>query len=118
MDSEWAIFHSAKSLTYIPVAYLHQHISRGRIWKYVSWKPPEKGWTKLNTDGATEGNPGLACAGGLIWDDFGRRGGFVHNIGVATAINAELWTVRSGLDLTWDLGFRRVVLEVDSEVIF
>ncbi|PKI44606.1 hypothetical protein CRG98_034961 [Punica granatum] len=44
-------------------------------------------------------------------------GGFAQNIGFANAVAAELWAVKSGLDMVWDLGVRRLVLEVDSEVV-
>ncbi|PKI40609.1 hypothetical protein CRG98_039019 [Punica granatum] len=66
-------------------------------------------------DGASRGNPGLAGAGGLILDLGGSWiGGFMHNIGRASSMMAELWGVHSGLDLAWSLGRRRLILEVDS----
>lgn len=46
------------------------HIWRGqkqlgaRIERLISLIPPGKEWLKLNTDGASKGNPGLAAAGG------------------------------------------------------
>jgi len=66
----------------------------GRYEKLIAWKPPEGEWLKLNTDGASRGNPGLAAAGGVIRDGRGRWcGGFALNIGVCTAPLAELWGV-------------------------
>lgn len=39
---------------------------RKREEKYIRWTHPREGWLKLNTDGASKGNPGNAGAGGLI----------------------------------------------------
>lgn len=44
-------------------------------------------------------------------------GGFIHHVGSSTSVRAELWVVRSGLEMAWDLGYRQVILEVDSEVV-
>ncbi|PKI40487.1 hypothetical protein CRG98_039123 [Punica granatum] len=76
------------------------------------------GWIKVNTNGAAKGKPGMAGAGGLIRDDFGRwLGGFSQNIGITTSIAAELWAVKMGLELAWDLGVTKLILEVDFEVV-
>jgi len=62
---------------------------------------------KLNTDGASRGNPGLATVGGVVRDGQGRWcGGFDLNIGVCY-----------GLSIAWERRFRRVELEVDSELV-
>ncbi|KAL8151748.1 hypothetical protein V2J09_021556 [Rumex salicifolius] len=46
----------------------------------ISWRKPDQGWVKLNTDGAVVG--GRATTGGVIRDGNGHwLGGFVHNIG-------------------------------------
>lgn len=56
----------------------------------------------------------MVAVGGLIRDDTGRwLGGFMHNIGVSTLIGAELWVVNSGLELAWEMRFRKLILEVD-----
>ena len=34
----------------------------------ICWNKPEPGWFKLNSDGASQGNPGCAGGGGLIRD--------------------------------------------------
>lgn len=39
---------------------------RPRVERLVGWTRPSEGWLKLNTDGASRGNPGLASAGGVL----------------------------------------------------
>lgn len=65
-----------------------------RVERLVSWRPPSMGWVKLNTDGASHGNPGRATAGGVLRDGDGRWiQGFTFNIGVCSAPLTELWGV-------------------------
>ena len=42
-----------------------------KIVRPIRWSKPEAGWLKLNTDGSSLGNPGLAGGGGLIRNDEG-----------------------------------------------
>lgn len=70
----------------------------------VRWSKPLPGWFKLNTDGASLGNPGKAGGGGLIRDSEGRWiRGFSRSIGHATSVMAELWALRDGLKLAVQL---------------
>ncbi|PKI35082.1 hypothetical protein CRG98_044522 [Punica granatum] len=74
-----------------------------RELKNIGWRKPFHEWSKLNTDGAAKGNPGKAGTGGLIRDEFGRWvGGYAHNIGITMSMVAELWAVKTGLELAWD----------------
>ncbi|KAG7572327.1 Reverse transcriptase zinc-binding domain [Arabidopsis suecica] len=41
-------------------------VTGGRVERMIAWKPPSEGWIKLNTDGASHGNPGVATAGGVF----------------------------------------------------
>ena len=68
----------------------------------MKWSKPPEGWYKLNSDGASCGNPGKAGGGGLIRDCNGSWfKGFVRSIrfaiGLATIITAEFWALRDGL---------------------
>ncbi|KAG7594142.1 Reverse transcriptase zinc-binding domain [Arabidopsis thaliana x Arabidopsis arenosa] len=93
-----------------------QSISRGV--EQISWHKPALGWVKVNTDGASHGNPGQATAGGVVRDtERGWLSGFVLNIGVCSAMLAELWGVYYGLYVAWEKGYRRVVLESDSALV-
>lgn len=42
-----------------------------RMTRQIAWVPPSGDWVKLNTDGASHGNPGLATAGGILRDGEG-----------------------------------------------
>jgi len=89
-----------------------------RVERLIAWSKPEEGWWKLNTDGASRGNPGLASAGGVLRDEEGAwRGGFALNIGVCSAPLAELWGVYYGLYIAWERRVTRLEIEVDSEIV-
>ncbi|KAG7543761.1 Ribonuclease H-like superfamily [Arabidopsis thaliana x Arabidopsis arenosa] len=90
----------------------------GRVEKQIAWLKPAAGWVKVNTDGASRGNPGLAAAGGVLRDETGKWcGGFSLNIGVCSAPLAELWGVYYGLYIAWERRATRVELELDSEMV-
>lgn len=42
-----------------------------RVERMIGWTAPLHGWIKLNTDGASHGNPGQATAGGVLRDENG-----------------------------------------------
>ncbi|KAL9841601.1 putative ribonuclease H domain, reverse transcriptase zinc-binding domain-containing protein [Arabidopsis thaliana] len=89
-----------------------------RVERLVSWVSPGDGWVKLNTDGASRGNPGFATAGGVLRDHNGAWiRGFAVNIGVCSAPLAELWGVYCRLFIALGRGARRVELEVDSKMV-
>ena len=57
----------------------------------VKWSKPISGWHKLNTDGASLGNPSKAGDGGLIRNsEGGWIKGFSRAIGYTTSVMAEL----------------------------
>ncbi|CAA7054658.1 unnamed protein product [Microthlaspi erraticum] len=86
--------------------------------KLISWIPPLVSWTKLNTDGASHGNPGLATAGGVLRNGEGLWcGGFALKIGHCSAPMAELWGVYYGLVIAWEKGIPRLDVEVDSAMV-
>ena len=79
----------------------HQHHRKCSNWKHIKWEQPDVGGFKFYTNEAAHGQPGKATAGGLILDGNGCWVvGFSSNIGVATALAAELWGLRDGNGLS------------------
>jgi ribonuclease HI len=39
------------------------------------------------------------------------------NLGHATRTQAELWTVRQGLTSAWNMGYKQIILEIDSLMV-
>ena len=37
----------------------------------IRWERPQQGWIRLNTEGASSGNPGLAGRGGILRNEHG-----------------------------------------------
>ncbi|KAG7548857.1 hypothetical protein ISN44_As12g040050 [Arabidopsis suecica] len=79
----------------------------GRVERLIAWTPPREGWLKLNTDGESKGNPGLASAGGVLRDAEGRWcGGFCGKpwdlfSPVSGAMGSLLWFVH-GMGISGD----------------
>jgi ribonuclease HI len=84
----------------------------------VGWIPPPSGFFKLNMDGSTLGNPGLAGAGGLLRhsDGFWFRG-FTRNIGITSSFATELWGVSDGLRLAKQYNIQKLIIELDAKVV-
>ncbi|KAK9097467.1 hypothetical protein Sjap_022964 [Stephania japonica] len=79
-----------------------------------SWCCPDKGWLKLNIDGAWN-SEGKASAGDLIRDEEGRLvRGFHHSLGDCSTLDPELWGVLMGLRIAWQMDIKQLELEVDS----
>jgi len=84
---------------------------------FIGWRYPPIDWVKVNVDGCSKGNPGVAGAGGVIRDAMGKWiVGFAINIGICTSVGAELWAIANGLQLAWSKGFRKIILESDSSL--
>jgi ribonuclease HI len=83
----------------------------------IKWVAPPVGWFKLNKDGSSLGNPGLAGGGGVIRNHVGDWvGGFSRAIGITTSVQAELRALKDGLNLAIDLGILNLEIEMDSLV--
>ena len=93
-------------------------VGNRKILKQVRWDKPCCGWLKLNTDGSSMGNPGLAGGGGLLRDANGNwMGGFARRIGTTNSFTAELWALRDGLLLCQQMNVQAVIIELDVRAI-
>lgn len=83
--------------------------------RHQPWTPPERGWIKVNTDGCVKQTTGRASCGGIVRDeDANFVGAFTlpaRNCGV---LEAELWGIYHGLKKSWEMGYRKVIMESDS----
>jgi ribonuclease HI len=113
------IFHRVKSLAIDLHFSLPQQRDKPNKTNFLlGWTPPPLGFFKLNTDGSAQGNPGFACAGGLIRDSAGRWiRGFLHLIGFTTSLAAKLWGLRDGLKLACSLHICKLIIEIDAKVV-
>ncbi|CAN1136214.1 Putative ribonuclease H protein At1g65750 [Linum perenne] len=83
----------------------------------LRWIPAPDKWLKVNCDGSVIQPNGLATTGGIICNSFGPRlGVFVANLGSCTITRAELCATSIGLEMAWNMGARKVHLQVDSLV--
>lgn len=84
----------------------------------VAWTKPREDWFKLNSDGASLGNPGKAGGGGIIRNSQGGWvRGYARSIGLTSSIIAELWALRDGMQLADHMGIRQLEVELDAKVI-
>ena len=89
-----------------------------RVTRPIQWSKLVAGWMKLNTDGSSLGNPGLAGGGGLIRNEEGTWVvGFARKIGITSSFLAELWALRDGLNLCITCGIAAVEVELDAKAI-
>ena len=85
----------------------------------IKWIPPPEGWFKLNVDGASKGNPGIAGAGGILRGHYGDWiKGFASNLGLCTSVKAELTAFLQGLKLGENHGIVKLIVHTDSQVVF
>ncbi|CAN0925242.1 Putative ribonuclease H protein At1g65750 [Linum grandiflorum] len=84
----------------------------------VGWTPRLDVEVIVNTDGLVLQPSGRAAGGGILQTTSGiYKAAFVANFCVCTIILAELRAPLHGLHIAWDLGYRRVNLQVDSAVV-
>ncbi|KAK4284117.1 hypothetical protein QN277_000990 [Acacia crassicarpa] len=80
------------------------------------WERPPMNWVKLNVDGAVSRRSSLAGVGELLRGWKGEWiAGFTKSVGICNANSAEEWAIWEGLNLAWDLGFKKIVLESDAQ---
>ena len=112
--------HNLSLVRAAEVAYLglSRKKSSSRSLIQVKWLPPPLNWFKLNSDGSSMGNPGLAGGGGIIRDSVGGWvKGYAWAIGVTTSVAAELWALRDEIRLCISLNLLAVEIELDAKVV-
>ncbi|KAL6558471.1 hypothetical protein OROMI_018821 [Orobanche minor] len=83
----------------------------------VRWYKPVVGCFKINTDGASKGNPGIAAAGGVIRNHLGHPiFMFSEFLGDRSNNFAEIYAIWRGLEFCHEIFFFKVWVEVDSKI--
>ena len=73
---------------------------------------------KLNIDGSSARNLGIAKYGGVVRDEHGRWvRGFARQIGLTTSFMAELWGLKDGLLMCYNLNIFSLIVELDAKSI-
>ncbi|CAN1797825.1 Putative ribonuclease H protein At1g65750 [Linum perenne] len=84
--------------------------------KEVAWDPGPRGWVTCNSDGSVDLAGGRAAAGGLLRDSEGRcLLAFTMNLGNCSITRAEMRGAIEALQRTWDAGYRKVLLQLESQ---
>ena len=92
-------------------------MSKTTIGKDI-WQPPPHGFLKINIDGASKGNPGMAGFGEVIRDEQGRIKDIFHSdLGTTTNNMAELMALEQCLEILIELNLHNAIIEADSELV-
>lgn len=76
----------------------------------ISWLPPTHPTIKVNVGDSSLGNLGRVGYGGLLRNNLGEwLCGFFYNL------TAEVFAIIHGLELSWSIGYRDIMLESDSK---
>lgn len=84
-------------------------------WVRPRWTPPEMGWTKINADGDTAVQQGLAGTGVIVRDDQGSvlAGRLTKYESIRDPLVIETSACRDALALALEKGFLKVIIETD-----
>jgi hypothetical protein len=83
-----------------------------------TWAPPPTSFIKLNFDGATKGNLGVAGAGGVIRDSGGTiLRLYAGSIGNSTNNATEFGALELGLEILHREGMMNAIVEGDSTLV-
>ncbi|CAN1140993.1 Putative ribonuclease H protein At1g65750 [Linum perenne] len=94
---------------------LRQSITNQKRVTDVRWRAAEQQFTTLNTDGSVCSRGGGATAGGCICNEEGRvLDAYACNLGRCSITRAELTRAIIGLERAWELGGRKVEVQMDS----
>ena len=89
-----------------------------QVVKRIRWEKPEVGQFRLNSDGSSLGNLGLAGSGGLIRNGDGDWVcGYAKKIGITTSFVAELQGLRDGILQCLKLHLPTIKIEIDVKSI-
>lgn len=92
--------------------------SNGKRYELKGWKPPSRGWVEFNTDGAVSMKQNKSSCGGVLHDSEGLWiVGFSLSLGNCSPFEAEEWAIFQSLRMGWDMGFKKIQVESDCQVL-
>ena len=92
------------------------HEGKDQTIRTIRWERPVEGWLKLNTNGLSLGNLGLAAGGGVIRDGNSNSVvGFSRKIGITSSFMAEMWPLRDGLIICVNHSYSTVEVEIEVD---
>lgn len=113
-DPVFFIMHSIRD--FVQFRY-KQHCILPKQVRLIAWSCPPHGFVKINIDGSAATNPGEIAMGGVCRDHTGSGCfGFTLHLGWGTILKAEIFAIYWAIYLAWERGYRKVVIESDSEV--
>lgn len=84
----------------------------------VQWLSPPCSWIKCNSDGAVKGAPGIVSCGGIFrGHNAAALGCFVANLGISSALHAELMGAMIPIEVAYKKGWHNFWLECDSKLV-
>ncbi|CAN1136491.1 Putative ribonuclease H protein At1g65750 [Linum perenne] len=90
-------------------------IDRRRQEVEIAWKSAPDGWSTLNSDGSVFRDPPSSAAGMVIRDNSGRiQHAAAINLGRCSITWAEIRGAIEGMMTAWDMGIRRLEVQLDS----
>jgi ribonuclease HI len=97
------------------LASLKLSVKPAKPKRMVQWQRPELGWVKVNTDASFDPNSFTGSAGVVIHDHAGMvvSGAARWFDGVPDVLAAKALAAKEGLELALEMGYERVLLEVD-----
>lgn len=112
---------SNSSVTDFKIAQLFNltvRVARPVVTFEVRWLPPKGHTIKVNVDGSAIGNPSVASIGVVFRDKAANFiGGFVHNIGNASSLMAELCAVMFVVERAVSRHWFGIWIETDSLIV-
>lgn len=92
-------------------------VDPGKKETVIRWHAPKEDWIKLNVDGASKGNLGVAGGGGVFRDHYGNWiKAFACYLGWCTSIRVEILSLLKGLRTAKELRFTKVEVHMDSQI--
>lgn len=90
-------------------------MSRSRIDKLIKWHCPQQDLIKLNLDEAHDQDKNSGCGGIIRNADGNWCGGFSKFVGNYSILMVELYGIFEGLKLVVERGYKKIVVEMDSQ---